>query len=314
MQRPDFCQHSRLRGARSAVPAQCRMLVPKTGGLIIVAFRWRFRSKLMPLLESFMSLCRMLLVALLPLLTLSAAASSAAEAPERLYEMRVYYAAEGKLDALHARFRNHTMNLFTKHGMENLLYSVPVGDNPERKLVFFLSSPDRPARDASWKAFSQDPAWQAAQAESELEGRLVAKAVETFLLPTDYSPASLVATAGAAPRVFELRSYTATPGNLPALNSRFRDHTLRLFAKHGMTNLIYWNLAPGQAGADSMLVYLLSHSSTEAAGNSFESFRKDPDWLLARAASEKQAGGSLTVATQGVVSEFLVPTDYSPLK
>ena len=120
--------------------------------------------------------------------------------------------------------------------------------------------------------------------------------------------------ADAAPRVFELRTYIATPGNLPALNSRFRDHTVRLFAKHGMTNLIYWNLAPGQAGADSMLVYLLSHSSTEAAGNSFESFRKDPDWLQARAASEKQAGGSLTVADKGVVSEFLVPTDYSPLK
>ena len=290
------------------------MLEAKAGGSIIVAFRRRFLSERMPMLESFMSLCRMLLVALLPVLACSAASSSAAEAPERLYEMRVYYAAEGKLDALHARFRNHTMKLFAKHGMENLLYSVPVGDNPERKLVYFLSYPDRPARDASWKAFSQDPAWKAAQAESEQGGRLVAKAVETFLVPTDYSPAALVATADAAPRVFELRTYIATPGNLPALNSRFRDHTLRLFAKHGITNLIYWNLAPGQAGADSMLVYLLSHSSTEAAGNSFESFRKDPDWLEARTASEKQAGGSLTVADKGVVSEFLVPTDYSPLK
>jgi len=299
---------------RSAVTAQCRMLEAKAGGSIIVAFRRRFLSERMPMLESFMLLCRMLLVALLPVLACSAASSSAAEAPERLYEMRVYYAAEGKLDALHARFRNHTMKLFAKHGMENLLYSVPVGDNPERKLVYFLSYPDRPARDASWKAFSQDPAWKAAQAESEQGGRLVARAIETFLVPTDYSPAALVATADAAPRVFELRTYIATPGNLPALNSRFRDHTLRLFAKHGITNLIYWNLAPGQAGADSMLVYLLSHSSTEAAGNSFESFRKDPDWLEARTASEKQAGGSLTVADKGVVSEFLVPTDYSPLK
>ena len=299
---------------RSAVTAQCRMLEAKAGGSIIVAFRRRFLSERMPMLESFMLLCRMLLVALLPVLACSAASSSAAEAPERLYEMRVYYAAEGKLDALHARFINHTMKLFAKHGMENLLYSVPVGDNPERKLVYFLSYPDRPARDASWKAFSQDPAWKAAQAESEQGGRLVARAIETFLVPTDYSPAALVATADAAPRVFELRTYIATPGNLPALNSRFRDHTLRLFAKHGITNLIYWNLAPGQAGADSMLVYLLSHSSTEAAGNSFESFRKDPDWLEARTASEKQAGGSLTVADKGVVSEFLVPTDYSPLK
>jgi len=258
-----------------------------------------------------MSLRRLLLLALL---MLGAPAASESAAADRLYEMRVYYAPEGKLDALHARFRNHTMKLFAKHGMENLFYGVPVGDNPERKLVYFLSYPDRQARDASWKAFSQDPVWQTVQAESEKDGRIVSRAVETFLLPTDYSPLPPAATAATAPRVFELRTYTATPGNLPALNSRFRDHTLALFAKHGMTNLIYWNLAPGQAGADSMLIYLLAHPSPEAAAKAFDSFRKDPDWLQARSASEAKAGGSLTIADKGVVSEFLVPTDYSPLR
>ena len=79
-----------------------------------------------------------------------------------LYEMRVYYTNEGKLDALHARFRDHTMALFEKHGMTNVGYFVPTGDNPEQKLVYFLAYPDREARDASWKAFLDDPDWQAA--------------------------------------------------------------------------------------------------------------------------------------------------------
>lgn len=227
-----------------------------------------------------------------------------------LYEMRVYYAPQGKLDQLHARFRNHTLELFAKHGMKNVGYFVPEGDNPERKLVYFLAYPDRAARDASWKAFQADPDWRAAHAASEKEGRLVARVVGTFLVPTDFSPVPEVEKHGG--RVFELRTYTATAGNLPALDSRFRDHTLDLFAKHGMTNLVYWHLAPGSPQSDRMLVYLLGHASREAAAKSFADFRLDPDWEKARTASEERAGGSLTEPSGGVVSEFLVPTDYSP--
>ena len=81
-----------------------------------------------------------------------------------------------------------------------------------------------------------------------------------------------------------------------------------------MTNLIYWNRAEGQPDADRMLVYLLGHDSVDAAKASFDSFRQDPDWVVARKASEEKAGGSLTEATDGVLSEFLVPTDYSTWK
>jgi hypothetical protein len=238
--------------------------------------------------------------------------SSARATQPGLCEMRVYYAPEGKLDQLHARFRDHTLKLFAKHGMTNVGYFVPEGDNPERKLVYFLAYADRAARDAAWRAFRADPDWQAAHAASEKEGRLVARAVETFLEPTDYSPSPAIEQCGG--RVFELRTYTATPGNLPALDSRFRDHTLGLFAKHGMTNLVYWHLAPGSPQSDRMLVYLLGHANREAADKSFADFRVDPDWLAARTASEGRAGGSLTEPHRGVVSEFLVPTDYSPWK
>lgn len=126
---------------------------------------------------------------------------------------------------------------------------------------------------------------------------------------TNYSP--LDTKPGKAGRVFELRTYTSTPGNLAGLNARFRDHTLSLFAKYGMTNLIYWNLVEGSQEADRKLIYLLAHDSVETAKASFDAFRQDPAWMAAREASEKKAGGSLTEAKEGVLSEYLVPTDYS---
>lgn len=63
-----------------------------------------------------------------------------------------------------------------------------------------------------------------------------------------------------------------------------------------------------------MLVYLLAHKSVAAAKESFANFRQDPEWLAAKAKSEEQAGGSLTEKENGVVSQFFVPTAYSPLQ
>lgn len=239
--------------------------------------------------------------------------SSAEDKPAaRLYEMRIYYANPGKLDALNARFRNHTVKLFEKHGMENVGYFVPTGENKEEKLVYFLSYPNKAARDASWKNFIADPDWKKAAADSEKDGRLVKDVKVKFLTATEYSPALKIEKPG--DRAFELRTYTTTKGNLGGLDSRFKDHTIKLFEKHGMTNLIYWHLAPGDKDADKMLIYLLAHKSEDAAKKSFDAFRMDPDWVAARKASEEKAGGSLTEPKGGVVSEFLKPTDYSPLK
>ncbi len=255
---------------------------------------------------------------LLTLLTfgLLASTATAAEPDTRLFEMRVYYAKPGKLDALNARFRDHTLKLFAKHGMTSLGYFVPV-DNKENKLVYFLAFPDRAAHDAAWKAFQADPEWKAAAKESEKDGKLIDHIENAFLTATDYSYLAQAKAYGQG--VFELRTYTTEAGRLDALNARFREHTVKLFEKHGMTNVCYWNLAADQKGAKSplvagnTLVYLLTHKSADAAKASFDAFRADPAWVAAKEASEKKAGGSLTIA-DGVKSEFLVPTDYSPVK
>jgi hypothetical protein len=231
----------------------------------------------------------------------------------RLYELRIYTAEKGKLNDLNARFRNHTIKLFEKHGMTNIGYWVPT--NGEEKLYYILVHKDKAARDTSFKNFSADADWKKVVAESEKNGKLVKSVEVLFLTATDYSP-PVKAEMGKDDRVFELRTYTATKGNLDALNSRFRDHTLKLFEKHGMTNFAYFTLTKDlkQKNDDVMLIYLIAHKSEEAAKKSFDTFRLDPNWVAAKDASEKKAGGSLTEKEGGVKSLFLKATDYSMTK
>ena len=245
---------------------------------------------------------------------LAAAVAPAAEKDTRVYELRIYTAAPGKLDALNARFRDHTVKLFEKHGMTNVAYWVPV-DNKENQLIYLLSYASKEARDKSFREFGADPAWRAALQASQAGGSLTAQnGVKSMLLtPTDYSP-GMSAGGSSKGGVIEMRTYTATAGKLDNLNARFRDHTLKLFEKHGIKNLGYFTPIKGQRGVnDDTLVYFLAHESPEAAKKSFDTFRVDPDWVKAKAASEQKAGGSLTTEG-GVKSVFMKPTDYSPMK
>ena len=112
-------------------------------------------------------------------------------------------------------------------------------------------------------------------------------------------------------RVFELRTYHATPGKFEALHARFRDHTTALFAKHGIGVVGYWVPMDEDKGRADTLVYLLVYPSRAAADASWKAFQADPEWLRVRAESETNAGGSLTTTIQSV---FLTATDYSPMK
>jgi hypothetical protein len=235
----------------------------------------------------------------------------AEEKDERVYELRTYYASPDKLDAVNARFRDHTCKLFEKHGITNVGYWTPI-DNKENQLIYIVSFPSEKAREQSWKEFMADPGWQKVWKESEANGKLVKEIDRKVLIATDYSPA-IKSNGKDKDRVFELRTYTATAGKLDALNARFRDHTCKLFEKHGMTNIGYWTPIKGHKGADDTLVYILAHKSLDAAKDSWDAFRKDQDWIAAKKASEDKAGGSLTVE-DGVKSVFLKATDYSPIK
>lgn len=227
----------------------------------------------------------------------------------RCFEMRTYHANEGKLDALHSRFRDHTIKLFEKHGFTNIGYWVPK-DNPDNLLIYVIASPDMAANKASWKGFLGDADWKAAYKQSVSDGKLVGKIDSVFLTATDYSP-EIKSGIETEERLFELRTYTTNAGKLSGLNSRFRDHTTKLFEKHGLSQFAYWTPTKEKDGRDNKLVYLLAHKDEESRGANFKKFGGDPQWQAARKASE--VNGKLLIK-KGVESQFLIPTDYSPTK
>jgi len=109
-------------------------------------------------------------------------------------------------------------------------------------------------------------------------------------------------------KVYELRIYTATPGNLDNLHARFRDHTIRIFGNHGMKVVGFW--APtAEEVRDSKLIYILEHPSRQAADAAWSAFGTDPEWQEVAAASN--ANGSILA---GVERHYTVATDYSPMQ
>ena len=130
------------------------------------------------------------LTVLLPLALLAGCSSVAtdqgqAKSQERYFELRTYICHEGRLDALNARFRNHTNQLFVKHGMELIGYWMPVDEKDV--LVYVLAHQSKEAAEASWKAFRADPVWLAIKTETEREKPIVKQVISKFMTPTDYS-------------------------------------------------------------------------------------------------------------------------------
>jgi NDP-sugar pyrophosphorylase family protein len=109
-------------------------------------------------------------------------------------------------------------------------------------------------------------------------------------------------------KVFELRTYTAPEGKLGALTARFRDHTVRIFNKHGMKSVGYW--VPADAPqSQNTLVYILEHQSRDAAKKSWDAFRADPEWM--KVAAETQKDGPIVSKVDSV---YMSPTDFSAIK
>jgi len=242
---------------------------------------------------------------------LLASAFAGAAADKRFFELRTYNAAPGKLDELHARFRDHTMKLFEKHGMSNLGYWVPSGhptnsnptnSNPANQLIYLLAYPSRDAREKSWKDFLADPAWQAAQKASEANGKLVAKVDSVYLNATDFTPA-VGTSAASAPRLFELHTFKSAPGRSNDLHARVSETYLPLFRRYGIGQMGYFAPADKDKGADDTLICILAHKDRESAFAVWKSIQQDP----ALAGAQGSGGASEQ-------SIYMVPTAYSPVK
>jgi hypothetical protein len=109
-------------------------------------------------------------------------------------------------------------------------------------------------------------------------------------------------------RVFELRTYTCNEGKLPDLLARFRNHTTKIFERHGMTNIAYW-VPQDEPNSQNTLIYVIAHASREAAKKNWAEFGADPEWQKVQ--KESEANGKIV---NKVVSVFMDPTDFSPVK
>lgn len=122
------------------------------------------------------------------------------------------------------------------------------------------------------------------------------------------APSLSLAAEPAAARVFEIRTYYTLPGRLEALHKRFREHTLRIFEKHGMTNVGYW-VPQDSPGRENTLIYVISHASREQAKKNWAAFLADPEWQ--KVAEESQKDGKIV---ERIESVFVDATDYSPIQ
>jgi heme-degrading monooxygenase HmoA len=223
-----------------------------------------------------------------------------------VYELRIYKTRPGKLDELNARFRDHTMRLFEKHGIESMGYWVPTEEAASKNtLIYVIKHDSREAAKESWKAFLADPEWKRAAAESGVGG-LAEPPKSTYMEMTDYSPEYENAD-GDEDDVFELRIYKAAEGKLGKLDARFRDHTIDLFEKHGIKSVAYWHPTDPPAASDT-LIYIIEHESREAAKGSWKAFASDPAWK--KAARESGVGRLAERPT----SIYMKATDYSPIQ
>ncbi|MEO2019559.1 MAG: NIPSNAP family protein [Fuerstiella sp.] len=232
------------------------------------------------------------------------------QASADVYELRTYTTNEGKLDNLNARFRDHTVQLFTKHGMESVGYWVPTNE-PKAKntLIYVLKHKDRSAAAASWKAFLADPEWKTVARESQIDGRILAKAPDSvFMNATDYTPAFANKGKG-DDAVFELRIYRCNEDKLSNLDSRFRDHTIRIFTRHGLQSVAYWHPAD-EPGSKDTLIYILRHEGRDAAKAAWKSFGGDQDWK--KVAKESQKDGRFL--RERPESIYMKATDYSAIQ
>jgi len=233
--------------------------------------------------------------------------SFAKKTDNRYFELRVYYCNPGKLDALIDRFRDHAVPLFKKYGIDGLGYWVPT-NNPDNAFYYLMAYPSKEARDASWKAFGQDPQWQEAAKKSEENGKLIERANIYFLKASDFSP-KIKPSKGSEMRTFEMRIYSAYPEKLHNLEDRFRDHTRRIFENHGMQNVAYFKTIEKEASQQPKLLYFLAYKDEAAGRLAWENFHKDPEWI--KVSAESQVNGKLV---EKVESIYMKPMDFSKIK
>jgi hypothetical protein len=228
----------------------------------------------------------------------------AAEPPAetRLFELREYHAAPGRIDELHARFRTHTVNLLEKHGITNVAY-LASADGGDDVLRVILAYPDAAARERSWASFVTDPDWQQARRVSDARGRLVEKIRELPLTPTADCP-RVTTTPAAEGWVYEIQTSPISLQPIGRNQEAPRPASEKVIGS--------WTANGRHPSDGAMSVRLVARRVVASASPTRETFFRGP--------VEPNPNVRPAVATAPQVKEPLiqsltvVPTDYSPIK
>ncbi len=234
--------------------------------------------------------------------------TTAANAGDRYYELRMYTVTSNKMDAVLERFRDTVEPVRRKHGIQTIGYWTASGITNGGTLVYLMTAESKEAMRKQEEEFGADAQFKAGYAASTAKyGKTVDKIV-TLPLTVD-ATGKFDFTSAQASRAFDLRLYTVPPGKLDAFRNRWRDFAVPIYERHGLHSVGWWIAEPKDADGNDQVVCLLAGESIPAILSSIGEFHKDSEWI--RVEKETEANGKLR---SGVISYQLTPTDFSVLK
>lgn len=226
-----------------------------------------------------------------------------------IYELRTYEILPGQAPALHERFATSVLRFFERHGIQSVGYWTPLIGDYSNLLIYTVAFESLAHQEKAWEAYHQDPECQrSAQEANKKYGPQVKRVTNLLLKPTPYSPPIGPGKVQGSTALCELRIYDAMPGKEQPLHARFKNVTIRLFERHGLTSVGYWT--PLAGGYSNQLYYLLGFESLAHRERAWASFMGDPEWQAATRATTEQHGQ----VTEKITNIMLRPTPYSPLK
>lgn len=244
---------------------------------------------------------------LLALAPLNEPISTASDRP-RYAELRIYHALPGKAEGILERFREPMTALKQRHGLNPLGCWVSLDQNATNAVVIeLLAPPSEAAATAAWKAFAADPEFGPAYAASEAKHGKTYSKIETLKLTAPADAWKLGNNGQRPSRTFDLRLYAPVPGKETAFRDRWRDHAIRIYERHSMDNLGWWEATDAEHAG--VMVTLFAHENFAGITATIAKFHKDKEWL--RIERETEAGGKLR---SGVSAYKLVPADFSQIK
>ncbi len=224
------------------------------------------------------------------------------------FELRIYDVTRHQLAAVLERFRETVQPVREKHGIRTVGYWTARGVTNDGTFAYLMSAGSRDELQRREKEFGADPEFKKGYAASNKKHGKTVDGIAAFSLSVD-ATARFDFNPSQPPRVFDLRIYSVLPGRLDAFRSRWRDHAVPTYERHGLHSIGWWVAGQKDAEGHDQFVCLLAAESADAVQKAIAAFHADPEWQRVEQLTE--AGGALR---SGVTVLKLTPADFSELE